>query len=280
MVDNGSLQPPGEFPESISVRVISNPVNAGFSRAVNQGFANAHGEYIFVLNSDVVLEPEYLEACVASMASDPRRAGVTGKLLKMAQPEIIDSTGHVATSARRFMDRGEWEPDRGQFDAEEEVFSIPATASLYRASALHALEIAHGEVFDEEMFSYGEDVDLSWRLRLLDWNLAFIPEASARHKRAVSVRGLPPPPNVARLDARNRYLCIIKNDRFSSLRRSSRALFAWEFRQTAGFVRRRPFVYLRVVGGFMLRLPGGLRKRRLIQGTRLVDWEKLERWFV
>ena len=60
-VDNGSTDGTGSYlagvqdGASVPVTVITNPTNRGFPAAVNQGLKAARGEYLVLLNNDVVV---------------------------------------------------------------------------------------------------------------------------------------------------------------------------------------------------------------------------------
>jgi GT2 family glycosyltransferase len=71
--------------------------------------------------------------------------------------------------------------DVGQFDREEEVFSACGAAALYRRRALESVARSGGEVFDERLFMYCEDVDLGWRLQRAGWGCWYAPRAVVYH---------------------------------------------------------------------------------------------------
>lgn len=261
-----------------SLTALPNLENVGFAKSANQGLSSANGDFFLLLNSDAVLDRPYVERCVAGMVDDVQVAAVSGKLMKLNREGIIDTTGHILYGDRRVGDRGEWETDRGQYDTKEEVFSVAATAALYRNVALQQLETISGEVFDESFFSYGEDVDVCWRLRLIGWKIVYLPDAVGRHRRAVS--GERTPSQVLVWDLRNRYLRIVKNDSVLSVLRHAWELLLTEIRLGLFFLFSRPFVLPAVWLGFLRRLPGALRKRRAVQATRVVSWKELEQWFV
>ena len=277
IIDNGTglLQAPLN-----NSRIIQNSANEGFAKAINQGYKVARGEYLLALNADAFLDPDYVEVCIDTFRENPSLAGVTGKLRKTSPSDVIDSTGHLLLADRTVRDRGEWEFDRGQFDREEEVFSIPATAALYRMAALRQLESKSGEVFDEDFFAYGEDVDLCWRLRLMGWGIAYAPSAAARHRRSVSTRWGRAPRYVTLLDIRNRWLRIVKNDQLVSVARHFVRILFSEVRQMGGLLMNSPSLIPRSIGGFLRRLPKALGKRKSIQRGRSVDRREIEKWFV
>jgi GT2 family glycosyltransferase len=70
----------------------------------------------------------------------------------------------------------------GQFQAEEEVFGACAAAALYRRAALDEAARIDGAVLDPAFFMYCEDVDLSWRLRLLGYAIIYVPDAVVYHR--------------------------------------------------------------------------------------------------
>lgn len=78
-------------------------------------------------------------------------------------------------------DRGFLERDRGQYEQVAEVFAWCGGAVLLRAEYLTSVGL-----FDERLFLYYEDTDLSWRGRLQGWRYVYSPEAVVRHRHAQS----------------------------------------------------------------------------------------------
>jgi len=78
-------------------------------------------------------------------------------------------------------DRGFLERDRGQYEQNAEVFAWCGGAVLLRGEYLRAVGL-----FDERLFLYYEDTDLSWRGRLQGWRYIYTPEAVVRHRHAQS----------------------------------------------------------------------------------------------
>ena len=72
--------------------------------------------------------------------------------------------------------------------------------------------------FDESLFLFLEDVDLSWRMRLAGWDLHFVPESVVLHKYMASTSELHPS-DIQYLFNRNRPRLILKNYSSKSLAR-------------------------------------------------------------
>ncbi len=122
-------------------------------------------------------------------------------------PDVFDVVNNVGSNLyeRGFGgDRGFLERDRGQYEQAAEVFAWCGGAVLLRGEYLRSVGL-----FDERLFLYYEDTDLSWRGRLQGWRYIYTPEAVVRHRHAQS-SGLGS--DVFRFHTeRNRLLVLAKN---------------------------------------------------------------------
>ena len=122
-------------------------------------------------------------------------------------PDVFDVVNNVGSNLyeRGFGgDRGFLERDRGQYEQAAEVFAWCGGAVLLRGEYLRSVGL-----FDERLFLYYEDTDLSWRGRLQGWRYIYTPGAVVRHRHAQS-SGLGS--DVFRFHTeRNRLLVLAKN---------------------------------------------------------------------
>jgi GT2 family glycosyltransferase len=177
VVDDGSTDGSAQLAAGYDgVRVLALEGNGGFARAVNAGIAAVAAEAVALVNTDVVLAPDWLELAVAALEQEPRAAAVATKLVDLEDPSMLYSAGDVLRRDGVCEQRGRFERDSGRYDAPGEVFSACAGAALYRRAALQA---AGG--FDERLGTYLEDVELGLRLRLAGWRCRWEPRAVARH---------------------------------------------------------------------------------------------------
>lgn len=181
------------------LRLIAEDHNTGFAQGHNRVIRVAQGAYILILNQDVVLAEDYLDILISFLEGHRRAGAASGKLLRLGevrnplpqprQGARIDTMGLLLRPTLRVLDRGAGEEDRGQYDAVSEVFGVSAAAALYRRGALEDVAMPRRdggrEYFDEDFFSYKEDVDLAWRLQLRSWDTWVIPTARAWHRRGV-----------------------------------------------------------------------------------------------
>jgi GT2 family glycosyltransferase len=157
------------------VRVLALGENTGFAVAANRGIAAARGEAVALVNTDVELDPAWLERALAALAADGVGAVAT-KMVDLADPGVLYDAGDVLRRDGVCEQRGRFRADDGRWDAPGEVFAACAGAALYRRAAVLAVG-----GFDERFFAYLEDVDLGLRLRLAGWRCAWEPRAVARH---------------------------------------------------------------------------------------------------
>jgi GT2 family glycosyltransferase len=94
-----------------NIKFIEVPTNEGFCGGNNIGLAEASGEFVFFLNSDVILEPNYIGIVMRVFQSHPDVALVSGKILRFDRA-TIDSTGLFVTRNLTLADRGADRPDR------------------------------------------------------------------------------------------------------------------------------------------------------------------------
>ena len=95
--------------------------------------------------------------------------------------DVINNVGSNLYAAGFGGDRGFLERDRGQYEDPAEVFAWCGGAVLLRREYLESV----GK-FDERLFLYYEDTDLSWRGRLAGWRYVYEPKAVVRHRHAQS----------------------------------------------------------------------------------------------
>jgi GT2 family glycosyltransferase len=184
------------------VRVLELSANTGFAHAVNRGIEAAGGELVALLNTDVVLESDWLERMSSVLVSDPGAASVTGKLLELGDDTRVYDAGDVLRRDGACEQRGRFCADDGSWDQPGEVFGACAAAAVYRRDPVLALG-----GFDERYFAYLEDVDLALALRLAGWRCRYEP-AVARHAGEGSSHQLPRAHH--RLVARNTLLLVAK----------------------------------------------------------------------
>jgi GT2 family glycosyltransferase len=248
----------------LPLKLIRNQQNEGFCRGNNQGIRESQGEFVLLLNADVTLDRQFIQQLVMVMQADQTIGVALGKLLSGYAPAKIDSTGIVIHKNRRSFDRGQGEEDTGQYHSQEEVFGASGAACFYRRAMLE--DVKYGdEYLDELFFAYKEDVDLSWRARLLGWKCMYTPDAIGCHYRKWGTgKRKTIPKEVRRHSLKNRYLLLIKNERWETLWPHLLSIFWFELRSLVYILVREPYLFT-VIRDILRVWPELMQKRRMIQ---------------
>lgn len=219
VIDNASSDQTRELLNQFRnrIQIVLNQQNVGFAAAQNQGFSQAHGDWLLSLNPDVILNPDFIAKLIAASAQDPKIGTLCGKLLRWLpgtgeeRSNIIDSAGIYFTRTLRHFDRGAEEPDEGQYDRSEYVFGATGAAALYRREMIRDVSV-EGQFFDEDFFAYREDADLAWRAQLMGWKCLYVPSAVGWHIRRVTPERFQQLPLMINWHSvKNRFLMRIKN---------------------------------------------------------------------
>jgi GT2 family glycosyltransferase len=186
LVDNGStdgcLDGVEDHWPALDLQVMRLDLNKGFAVANNLAARQARGKWLALLNSDAFPGPDWLQELLAAAGQNPDMSFFASRQLQANAPDLLDGAGdafHISGLAwRRFAG---WPASRFGMKSEE-VFSPCAAAALYSRKAF-----LDAGGFDEDFFSYHEDVDLGFRLRLRGLHCLYVPGAVVRHIGSASV---------------------------------------------------------------------------------------------
>ena len=271
VVDNGCLDDTSKVAEEHGARVISFESRIAYCDLMNQAIAGTDGDAVMFLNADCFLEPGFLAA--ARPRLDEEGVGsVAPKLLRTLGPDpsdrldAIDAAGMVIDRRRKNTLVGHGRPSLA-YDRPGEAFGVDGAAALYRRQTLEQCAI-DGEVLDPDLELWAADVDLAWRARLFGWRCVYEPDAVAYHVRRYSPStraGMPE--RDRRMQFRNRYLMMVKNDTARGLVRDLPRIAAWEV-AAFGWALARERHLLGAYAETVRLLTGARRRRAFVQSAR------------
>src|SRR5690606_32507001 len=97
LVDNGSKDGTETYFRSVpGAKVVRNAENLGVSRGWNQGMRLADGDYLLILNNDVIVGPGWLENMVRLAASEPSIGMVGPRSNFIAGPQLVPEVPYKA----------------------------------------------------------------------------------------------------------------------------------------------------------------------------------------
>ncbi len=200
-----------------NVNLIKNDINEGVCSVRNKVIVNTGSKYLLTLDSDMVLDREFISTIVKEAENSTPNIGMWGgTIMSMRDKKIIDSLGIKLSRFYRFYDVGS---GRNISDLKKiwinNILGPCACAGLYLRKMLENIKIdSCCDFFDTQMHYLVEDFDVSLRAQEKGWGFRYIEDATGYHYRHGS--------NIASkkiryLSFRNRYYLIIKNFNFKAL---------------------------------------------------------------
>lgn len=175
------------FPQ---VHYIANKENVGFSKANNQAFKRAKGEYILILNPDTVLGEHNFEHLLNFFEMHPDAGGVGVKMINANGRFLPESKRGYPTpwvSFCKIFGLSTIFPKSPLFNCyhlryldENRSHQVDILAGAYMMIPKRILdEVGY---FDERFFMYGEDIDLSYRIVMGGYKNYYVPERILHYK--------------------------------------------------------------------------------------------------
>jgi GT2 family glycosyltransferase len=271
VIDNACTDGTVALCERLGVEVVRLRQRVSYAAAINAGIQRTDAEAVLLLNADCVLDPGFLQAAHARL-SRPGVGSVAPKLIRATGPseaerlQVLDTAAMVMDRRRKNGLVGHGAP-ASAYARSCDVFGGDGACVLYRREVLSACANG-GEVLDEDMALWASDVDLAWRAQLLGWDCVYEPAAIAWHQRFYSPTTRDAlPEHHRRLQFRNRYLMMLKNDTAGALLRDLPWVLAYEV-LALGHVLLRERHLLRGYADAWRLARRGLRRRRAIQPRR------------
>lgn len=191
--DNSIEYLKGRFPH---VKFIANKENAGFAKACNRGLREAAGRYILFLNPDTIVPEDCFEKCIAFLEShaDAGALGIrmldgSGRFLKESKrsfPSPLTSFYKLSGLAALFPKSKIFSKYHLGNLSEYQNHEVEVLAGAFMMIPKNILDQTGG--FDESFFMYGEDIDLSFRIRERGYKNYFFAESSIIHFKGESTR--------------------------------------------------------------------------------------------
>ncbi len=170
----------GNFQFSIfnfQTRLIWNAENLGFAGGNNVGikYALEHGaDYVFLLNNDAIVSPDFLTELVKVAESDSSFGILGSRIYKYSTNEIVFDGGVVSKWLNKAEHTANFQFSIFNFQT---VDYITGAAMLIKREVIEKIGLMR-----EEYFLYYEDVDWCIRARRAGYNCVVVPESHVWHK--------------------------------------------------------------------------------------------------
>lgn len=212
MVDNNSADNSIPFIKKNypDVIIAYNHYNAGTSQGSNIGFQYTTGDYIIFQSNDIILDAHCIEYLMQTIESDKTIGICTSVLInektyEKTKRQIIDNAGGVMDTYGFCMQKY-YETDIRHIPQQDEIFFSYGGSFIVRKDVFEKTE-----GFDPRYFTLHDDVDLSWRIRLLGYRIVYNKKSFVFHKMSATLSQLFTRPTKRFWSARNNMRTVLKN---------------------------------------------------------------------
>jgi hypothetical protein len=192
LVDNGGSTPSvANYDGPPYNKTLQFEKNYGFAGGNNKALENAEGEFILLMNQDVVVHFNCLEELLGAFELDPQAGVIAANML------MISSNDHINRHASTNSTVGLYKLTQFGYalycEKQLESHLVPVefvsgNAMCFRKCILND---AGNYLFDDRLISYAEDLDLSIRLKKTKWKMYVRPSAQVYHYRHEAFSGNP-----------------------------------------------------------------------------------------
>lgn len=188
LVDNGSVknlflklkENLVRFRNTLNLTLIRNERNLYFVSGNNKAIRKAHGDYICLLNSDVVVNPDFIEQMVKFFESHPDAGMISPKIRVFKNKKLLWNTGAFINfkSAIVIGNRGylEYDPTDNKYNEVEVIDFAPGTAVMVRKEVIEKIGL-----MDEIFLMYHEDPDWNFRAHNKGYKSYYVPITTVYH---------------------------------------------------------------------------------------------------
>lgn len=144
----------------VTIVQLANASDRGCGAAPQLGFQHSCGEFVYVMDGDMIAAPGFLAQALDLLQRDPSLAGVGGMIVE-ANVKSLEFASRVL---------------RAKQDLQPGLVDRLNGGGLYRRSAIEQV----GHMSDRNLHAY-EELELAQRLRSAGWSLARLPMMAVEH---------------------------------------------------------------------------------------------------
>ena len=185
VVENGStdnsLEVLARYPH---VKVVRTERNLGSSGGYNLGIANSKGEFILIMNNDIIANREFVSVLSDYLVNHPEVGIVQAKMVLPRCSGTLEVCGSFFTRFGFPYHYGYYKQDGPKYRTNQPVFCVKGACMMLRRSVI---PIAGGYVFNEGFHCYYEETDLCHRFWLAGFETHFVASPPIQHLAGVTI---------------------------------------------------------------------------------------------
>jgi len=156
--------------------VVALEENRGFPSGASEGIRHSSGEWVALINNDVIVERDAIAEMLAAARSAPDVGSVAAQMRFAGDGSVLNSAGIGVDRLGIAHDRLLGAPVSASETSPVEVFGACGGAALHRRRMLEEV----GGI-DETYFFALDDADLAWRAQMAGWRCLYAPTAVVHH---------------------------------------------------------------------------------------------------
>jgi GT2 family glycosyltransferase len=163
-----------------SVKIISLKENIGFGAGNNQGYLHAQHDLIVFLNQDTICHPDFLKVLVRKMQEDESLAACNPNIISATPTRSFANDWRLPIRALHLCDLSPYGYGRNRIIYETNFFQtklLSGCAFIINRATVKDL----GYLYDDQLWMYAEDTDLSLRIHRLGLKIGAIRDAIVYH---------------------------------------------------------------------------------------------------
>ena len=185
IIDNGSTDDSVSFIQEKypAIEIIQLDQNYGFSEGYNRGLAQINAPYYLLLNSDIEVEPHWIDSLLSQIERDKNVVACQPKILSYQNKQefehagasggFLDKFGYPFCRGRIFM---HCEEDFGQYDNPTSIVWASGACLLIESTIFHKVG-----GLDNRFFAHMEEIDLCWRIKNHGYDIKCYPNVKVYH---------------------------------------------------------------------------------------------------
>lgn len=183
-----------DFNDFSNILLIKNKNNDGFAVANNIGFKNANGNYILMLNSDVIVHKNTINKSL-QFIKDHRNVGILGckvvlpngnldKACRRSFPTVKVSFYRMIGLSKLFSSSPRFNQYNLSYLDDTGIYPVDSVVGAFMLINSEILKKCNG--LDESYFMYGEDIDLCFKVKQLGYEVYYYGKYEITHFKGAS----------------------------------------------------------------------------------------------
>lgn len=175
VIDNSSNDGTPEFIEEKypQVKLIKSKKNLGYGKGVNLGIKNSNNDYLVILNPDIIVQDNSFEELIKPLIDNENIITVPKVLLY--DGSSINTCGNIEHFTGLTFTRGLGEV----VESHDEIMFLSGLSGVCFALKKDLYQTIGG--FEENIFLYMEDAELSWNINSKGYNIHYVPNSIFYH---------------------------------------------------------------------------------------------------